>query len=83
MINWLNIYSFIFLGLVIIGLALVTTPVISRVWLRALILGFVATSLLACYLFLRTGTSTTTVQGDMGHLLAGRTPALVEFYSDY
>lgn len=83
MISWLNIYSFIFLALVIIGLVFVTTMVMSRVWLRVLILGLVAISLVGCYLFLRTGTSTNVVQGDTAHLLAGRTPALVEFYSDY
>ena len=83
MTGWLNIHSYFLLTLVILGLALIPTLAIDRVWLRGLVMGSVVVLLLAGFLTLRTGAGTYTTQEEISSALGGGTPILLEFYSDY
>ena len=83
MTSWLNSHSYFLLTLAILGLALISTLAINRVWLRGLILGSVVVLLMAGFLSLRTGTSSHTTQAEINSALGGGTPILLEFYSDY
>ena len=83
MIGWLNNQSYFLLILAILGLALIPTLSINRIWLRGIVLGSVVVLLMAGYLTLRTGASTHTTQLEIDSALGGGTPILVEFYSDY
>ena len=83
MTGWVNQHSYLLLILAILGLALVATSPINRLWLRGLVLGSVVVFLMVGYLGLRTGSSTLTSEGEVNSALAGSTPILMEFYSDY
>ena len=83
MTGWLNTHSYFLLILAILGLALISTLAINRVWLRGLVLVFVIVLLIAGYLSLRNGTSTHTTQEELSSALGVGTPILLEFYSDY
>ena len=83
MTGWLNNHSYLLLILAILGLTLIPTLAVNRVWLRGLILGSLVVLLIAGFLSLRTGTSTHTTQEEISSALGGGTPILLEFYSDY
>ena len=83
MTGWLNNHSYLLLILAILGLTLIPTLAVNRVWLRGLILGSLVVLLIAGFLSLRTGTSTHTTQEEISSALGGGTPILLEFYSEY
>lgn len=83
MMSWINQHSFLILMVAVSILAVVMTSAIGRPWLRGIVLGAVAITVVVGYVALATGTSTHTTEGSVVATLNSGVPTLLEFYSDY
>ena len=83
MTSWINQHSFLVLVVAISILTIVMTSGIGRLWLRGIVIGAIAVTVVSGYMALVTGTSTHATEASVVSTLGDGTPTVLEFYSNY